>query len=145
MCTDIVDHYIAKIAPNGLKAQVVAYDRELVVAYERELNRILTERGLPQQTAVVMTVGTSKDEPPAWEAYALTRDQEAAVKRRFNDAEDPLAFLIVTAKLLTGFDAPIEQVMYLDRPLRRHTLFQAITRTNRRFSTPPPGGRSATA
>lgn len=139
VCCDIVDHYIAKIAPNGLKAQVVAYDRELVVAYERELNRILAERGLPQQTAVVMTVGTSKDEPPEWAAYALTRDQEAAVKRRFNDAADPLAFLIVTAKLLTGFDAPIEQVMYLDRPLRRHTLFQAITRTNRRFQHPATG------
>ena len=60
-------------------------------------------------------------------------------RRRFNDPEDPLAFLIVTAKLLTGFDAPIEQVMYLDRPLRRHTLFQAITRTNRRFTHPPTG------
>jgi type I restriction enzyme R subunit len=61
------------------------------------------------------------------------------VKQRFNDAEDPLALLIVTAKLLTGFDAPIEQVMYLDRPLRRHTLFQAITRTNRRFTNPKTG------
>ncbi|MGB7961875.1 MAG: hypothetical protein WCF12_02795, partial [Propionicimonas sp.] len=89
--------------------------------------------------AVVMTVGTSKEEPPEWAAFALTRDQEAAVKRRFNDPDDPLAFLIVTAKLLTGFDAPIEQVMYLDRPLRRHTQFQAITRTNRRFQHPNTG------
>ena len=139
VCADIVDHYTSKIAPNGLKAQVVAYDRQLVVAYQTEINRILAERGLPQQTAVVMTVGTSKEEPPEWAAFALTRDQEAAVKRRFNDADDPLAFLIVTAKLLTGFDAPIEQVMYLDRPLRRHTLFQAITRTNRRFQHPTTG------
>ncbi|MEJ7743753.1 MAG: hypothetical protein WKF73_15190 [Nocardioidaceae bacterium] len=46
---------------------------------------------------------------------------------------------MVTAKLLTGFDAPIEQVMYLDRPLRRHTLFQAITRTNRRYTNPTTG------
>lgn len=45
----------------------------------------------------------------------------------------------MTAKLLTGFDAPIEQVMYLDKPLRRHTLFQAITRTNRRFTNPKTG------
>jgi type I restriction enzyme R subunit len=139
VCADIVDHYSAKIAPNGLKAQVVAYDRELVVAYQTEINRILAERGLPHETAVVMTVGTSKEEPPEWAAFALTRDQEAAVKRRFNDPEDPLAFLMVTAKLLTGFDAPIEQVMYLDRPLRRHTLFQAITRTNRRFQHPSTG------
>jgi len=139
VCTDIVDHYTAKIAPNGLKAQAVAYDRELVVAYQTEINRILAERGLPHETAVVMTVGTSKEEPPEWAAYALTRDQEAAVKRRFNDPDDTLAFLIVTAKLLTGFDAPIDQVMYLDRPLRRHSLFQAITRTNRRFQHPGTG------
>ncbi|MEI2621303.1 MAG: hypothetical protein V9G09_11225 [Candidatus Nanopelagicales bacterium] len=61
------------------------------------------------------------------------------IKARFNDPDDPLTFLIVTAKLLTGFDAPIEQVMYLDRPLRRHTLFQAITRTNRRYTNPVTG------
>ena len=73
-------------------------------------------------------------------AYALDRaSRRPHVKRRFNDPDDPLAFLIVTAKLLTGFDAPIEQVMYLDRPLRRHTLFQAITRTNRRYTNPTTG------
>lgn len=138
-CRDILDHYQAKIAPLGMKAQVVAFDREMVVAYDTVLNRLLAERGLPHQTAVVMTVGSAKDEPKDWAKYALDRAAEARVKQRFNDAEDPLALLIVTAKLLTGFDAPIEQVMYLDRPLRRHTLFQAITRTNRRFTNPKTG------
>ncbi len=139
VCTDILDHYEAKIAPVGMKAQVVAFDRELVVAYDEVLTRLITERGLPHQTAVVMTVGTAKAEPAAWSRYALDRAAEAPVKQRFNDPDDPLAFLIVTAKLLTGFDAPIEQVMYLDRPLRRHTLFQAITRTNRRYTNPRTG------
>src|SRR4029077_1587540 len=62
--------------------------------------------------------------------------EEAQVKARFTDHSDRLRFLIVTAKLLTGFDAPIEGVMYLDKPLRLHTLFQAITRTNRRWTNP---------
>ena len=145
VCHDIVDHFEAKIAPVGMKAQVVAFDRELVVAYDDALTGILAERGLAHETAVVMTVGTAKDEPSAWAAFALDRAAEARVKQRFNDPEDPLAFLIVTAKLLTGFDAPVEQVMYLDRPLRRHTLFQAITRTNRRFTNPSRARRSATA
>ena len=136
VCADIVDHFEAKVAPLGLKAQVVAYDREIVVAYESELNRILAERGLKHEVAVVMSVGTSKDEPKEFAKYALTRDAEARIKQRFNNEDDPLAFLVVTAKLLTGFDAPIEQVMYLDKPLRRHTLFQAITRTNRRYTNP---------
>lgn len=139
VCEDIVDHFTTKIAPLGLKAQIVAYDRELIVAYETEINRILTERALPQQTAVVMTVGTSKTEPQAWQKYALDRAAEQAMIAKFNDPNDPLALLIVTAKLLTGFDAPIEQAMYLDKPLRRHTLFQAITRTNRRYTNPVTG------
>jgi len=139
VCRDILDHYEDKIAPVGMKAQVVAFDRELVVAYEQALSRLLAERGLAHQVAVVMTVGTAKDEPKEWAKYAVDRAAEARLKQRFNDAEDPLAFLIVTAKLLTGFDAPIEQVMYLDKPLRRHTLFQAITRTNRRYTNPRTG------
>jgi type I restriction enzyme R subunit len=52
---------------------------------------------------------------------------------RYRDPNDPLQILIVTAKLLTGFDAPILQAMYLDKPLRDHTLLQAITRTNRTY------------
>ncbi|ATO16113.1 type I deoxyribonuclease HsdR [Micromonospora sp. WMMA2032] len=134
VCTDIVEHFTAKVAPLGMKAQVVAYDRELVVAYETELKRVLANRGLPYDVQVVMSVGTSKDEPTAWTAYDLTREQEAQVKRRFNDENDPLAFVVVTSKLLTGFDAPILFAQYLDKPLRRHTLFQAITRPNRRYT-----------
>jgi type I restriction enzyme R subunit len=134
VCADIVEHYLAKVAPLGMKAQVVAFDRELCVAYHQEITRLLSQRGLDARAAVVMTVGTSKDEPPEWrDRYELTRDAEAKLKARYNDATDPLRFLIVTAKLLTGFDAPIEGVMYLDKPLRTHTLFQAITRTNRRW------------
>lgn len=139
VCADILDHFEAKVAPLGMKAQVVAFDRELVVAYEKELKRLISERGLAHETAVVMTVGTSKSEPSSWLEYSLDRAAEAHIKGRFTNPEDPLAFLIVTAKLLTGFDAPVEQVMYLDKPLRRHTLFQAITRTNRRFTHPETG------
>jgi type I restriction enzyme R subunit len=139
VCKDILDHFEAKIAPTGMKAQVVAFDRELVVAYNTELKRLIAERGLPHEVAVVMTVGTSKEEPVAWAQFALDRAQEAHVKARFNDPGDDLDFLIVTSKLLTGFDAPIEQVQYLDKPLRKHTLFQAITRTNRRYTHPVTG------
>lgn len=138
VCADILDHFTAKIAPLGMKGQVVAYDRELVVAYETELNRLIADRGLPYGTAVVMTAG-SKEDPAEWATYDLTRQQEADIKARFNRADAEPSLLIVTAKLLTGFDAPIEQVMYLDKPLRRHTLFQAITRTNRRYTNPVTG------
>ena len=153
VCADIVKHFYEHVAPLGMKAQVVAFDRELCTLYEAEITRLLALRGpgpapssgpgsadevaddtCPDEAAVVMTVGTSKSEPKGWKAkYELTREQESVVKARFENSTDPLKFLIVTAKLLTGFDAPIEGVMYLDKPLRLHTLFQAICRTNRRW------------
>lgn len=135
VCADILDHFETKIAPLGMKAQVVAYDRELVVAYEAELNRLIAERGLPHETKVVMSTG-GKNDPAGWAKYGISRSEENAIKRRFRDYRDPLAFVIVTAKFLTGFDAPIEQVMYLDKAMRKQTLFQAITRPNRRFTNP---------
>ena len=66
-------------------------------------------------------------------AYKRDRDDEEKLLDRFRDPKDPLKILIVTSKLLTGFDAPILQTMYLDKPLRDHTLLQAICRANRPY------------
>lgn len=134
VCADIVDHYRSRVAPLGLKAQVVVFDRELCVAYHEAISGLLDEG---EEAAVVMT--TLKDDPVEWSRWDLDREQEARLKDRFRDADDPLKFVIVTAKLLTGFDAPIEGVMYLDKPLKAHTLFQAVCRTNRRWTNPHTG------
>ena len=134
VCKDIVDHYRSRIAPLGLKAQVVAYDRATCVAYYNEITKLLNEG---EEATVVMT--TVKDDPQDWDKWNIDREQEATIKDRFRDINDPLKFVIVTAKLLTGFDAPIEGVMYLDKPLRAHTLFQAVCRTNRRWTNPITG------
>ena len=140
VCADILDHYQAKIAPSGLKAQIVVYDRALCVAYHDVLAEMLSERGWPHEVAVVMTTGTnlkSSPEPSDWQArFGLTDEQEEQLKGRFQDHTDPLAFLVVTSKLLTGFDAPIEGAMYLDKPLRLHTLSQTMARVNRRWTHP---------
>jgi len=134
VCEDIVEHYRSKVAPLGLKAQVVAFDRELCVAYHEAISGLL---GPGEEATVVMT--TAKDDPGEWAVWDRDRPGEQAVRDRFLDPADPLKFLIVTAKLLTGFDAPVEGVMYLDKPLRAHTLFQATTRTNRRWTNPATG------
>jgi type I restriction enzyme R subunit len=128
---DIVEHYRTKVAPLGLKAQVVAFDRELCVRYYEAITALLG----PGEEATVV-ISTAKDDPPSWAAWDRDRPTEQAIRDRFLDPADPLRFLIVTAKLLTGFDAPVEGVMYLDKPLRAHTLFQAVTRTNRRWTNP---------
>lgn len=134
VCADIVSHFRAKVEPLGLKAQVVAFDRELCVRYFDEITKRL-EPG--EEATVVMT--TAKDDPAAWSAFDRAREEEQRIRDRFLDPADPLKFLIVTAKLLTGFDAPVEGVMYLDKPLRTHTLFQAVCRTNRRWTNPRTG------
>lgn len=77
----------------------------------------------------------SKDDAN-WQQYKLTDDKEEAILNRFRQLGDPLKFLVVTSKLGTGFDAPIEGVMYLDKPMKLHSLYQTITRTNRNWKNP---------
>jgi type I restriction enzyme R subunit len=125
---DIAEHFQGHVDPNGFKAQVVCYDRAACVLYKDALDQVLPE----EATAVVMTLAPT--DPPGWrEQFERDRDAEEALLDRFRDPDDPLKVLIVTARLLTGFDAPILQTMYLDKPLRDHTLLQAICRTNRPF------------
>ena len=125
ICAHIVDHYRQKVEPNGFKAQVVTFDRECCVLYKQALDDLLG----PESSAIVMhTSGGKADEHAEWK---LSRDEEEKLLDRFRDPLDPLKFLIVTSKLLTGFDAPILQTMYLDKPMRDHNLLQAICRTNR--------------
>jgi type I restriction enzyme R subunit len=127
ICADIAQHFQEKVAPNGFGAQVVTFDRESCVLYKKELDKHLP----PEVSDIVMSVNSGETE---YEAYKRDRDAEEKLLDRFRDPKDPLKILIVTSKLLTGFDAPILQTMYLDKPLRDHTLLQAICRVNRPYS-----------
>lgn len=126
ICADIAQHYQEKVAPNGFGAQVVTFDRESCVLYKQELDRHLP----PEVSDIVMSVNSGEDD---YAPYRRDRTAEEKLLDRFRDPKDPLKILIVTSKLLTGFDAPILQTMYLDKPLRDHTLLQAICRTNRPY------------
>jgi len=123
----IVRHFRTKVEPNGFKAQVVVFDRECCVLYKAVMDELIG----PEASAIVMT-GTQTD-PKEWKAHVRDKDAEEKLLDRFRDPTDPLQFVIVTSKLLTGFDAPILQVMYLDKPMKDHNLLQAICRTNRTF------------
>ncbi len=125
VCVHIEKHFRTKIKPNGFKGMVVVYDRECCLKYKQELDILMG----PQATTIVMD--TNNDKADRYKAYRRDRDQEAAVLDEFRDPNNPLQLIIVTAKLLTGFDAPNLQVMYLDKPLKDHTLLQAICRVNR--------------
>ena len=125
VCEHIAEHFMQKVNPNGFKAQVVCYDRECCVLYKKELDRLLGE----STSTIVMD--TNNDKADEYKAWRRTREEEAKVLDDFRDPRNPLQIVIVTSKLLTGFDAPILQAMYLDKPMKDHTLLQAICRTNR--------------
>lgn len=127
VASHIVKHFYSKVEPNGFKAQVVVFDRECCVLYKKVMDEMIGS----EASAIVMT-GAQPD-PPEWKQHIRDKDAEEKLLDRFRDPVDPLKFVIVTNKLLTGFDAPILQVMYLDKPMKDHNLLQAICRTNRTF------------
>ena len=127
VCEHIAKHYQEKIEPNGYKGQVVVYDRECCMMYKEELDKLLGE------DASTIVMDTNNDKEDRYKKYRRNKDEEAKVLDKFRDPHSKLKLVIVTAKLLTGFDAPILQVMYLDKPMKDHNLLQAICRTNRTF------------
>ncbi len=127
VCGHIAQHYREKIEPNGYKGQVVVYDRECCLMYKEELDKLLG----PDASTIVMD--TNNDKADRYKDYRRDRDEEGKVLDSFRDPASPLKLVIVTSKLLTGFDAPILQAMYLDKPMKDHNLLQAICRTNRTY------------
>jgi type I restriction enzyme R subunit len=123
---DIASHYLERIEPEGFGAQIVTIDQDACVLYKDALDLILPT----EVSEVVISVGQGA--PQEWrDRFKRSKEDEERLLDRFRDPSDPLKILIVTAKLLTGFDAPILQCMYLDKPMRDHNLLQAICRTNR--------------
>lgn len=125
---DIVEHFKSHVGPEGLKAMIVTTDRYACIQYKDELDKLIS----PDASEVVISSSTN-DDFEFKKKWAMDKDRQEKVIEKFNDTESSLKFLIVTAKLLTGFDAPVLQTMYLDKSLKDHTLLQAICRTNRLF------------
>lgn len=127
---DLVKHFEQHILVNGYKAQVVAVSRAAAVKYKELIDMYA---GGNFEAAVIFSAG--QNDIKEMREHHITKQEEKDLIDRFKKPfhEDKLAMLIVCDKLLTGFDAPIEQVMYLDRPLREHNLLQAVARTNRKY------------
>lgn len=129
---DLLKHYKDNILPNRFKAQIVCVSREACVKYYNALKKHMKEIIGEDLECKVIFSGTLNDLPHLKEHFTTKAQQDDIIKRfKKSIEEDKLCFLIVKDMLLTGFDAPIEQVMYLDRPLKEHNLLQAIARVNR--------------
>ncbi|MCL1077277.1 type I restriction endonuclease subunit R [Parashewanella spongiae] len=127
VCIDLLKHYREHIQPDGFKAMIVTGSRHAAALYKKTLD----ELGAPPSEVIIS--GDHNDE-----AYLAQYTDKAKHKKAIAGftkplSEDSTSFLIVKDMLLTGFDAPIAQVMYIDRKLQDHTLMQAIARVNRTY------------
>lgn len=150
---DIVKHYAENILPDGFKAQVVSSSKLAAIRYRDAIGQALsayTERYAKRtaadpailerlrflKAAAIVSEDGTNSLGVIVEARKEAKELDAITNflKRFDlsKPETGLAFLSVCDMLLTGFDAPIEQVMYIDKPLREHTLLQAIARVNRK-------------
>lgn len=133
---DIADHFLENV-DGRYKAMVVAVSRKGCVLYKQELDKFL-----PHEYSEIVMTYQSDERDFLIDAYKHgvmeanpgynVGEINDKTRERFREEKDP-RILIVTDKLLTGFDAPILQTMYLDKPLKEHRLLQAIARTNRPY------------
>ncbi len=160
---DIWEHFKTTCQPDGFKAQIVVVDREAVILYRAALSAMIAadlerdgmeaEAAETKADAMIACVysKSQEDNKPSespdvaevragLEAHYLDDAAEKDAKKRFKAFGQEPSFLIVCDKLLTGFDAPLEHVMYLDKPLKEHNLLQAIARTNRTCTINLPDG-----
>lgn len=132
VCIDLLKHYREKIQPDGFKAMIVVGSRYAAILFKKTLD----ELGAPPSEVIIS--GNHNDEA-IYTPYTNAAHHKQVIKNftkpfgTDKEKEDPTAFLIVKDMLLTGFDAPIAQVMYIDRSLKEHTLMQAIARVNRTY------------
>lgn len=139
LAADIAKDYRERLEPQGFKAQVVAIDKEACVLYYNELLNYFD----PSELRIIFSTGQyeSSDRYDLFSPFYIDDKERKRLidnfKKRITDEEkakgNNLKIFIVCNMLLTGFDAPIEQTMYLDSPLRDHNLLQAVARTNRPY------------
>lgn len=156
---DMLKHYISQIFPNGFKAQVVAVSRLAAIRYMTAFDALLADKNwldaciasLEKETGITVDkeqlarmkvdviISGSNNDDPSIRPYTDENKQEAAItsfklpfgKNNEHGVCGDVGMLVVQSMLLTGFDAPVEQVMYLDDVIREHNLLQAIARVNR--------------
>jgi len=131
----VAEHYRKNVEPLGYKAFLVGVDRHACAKYKAALDKYL-----PADYSEVVYTGNNNDTAEL-KGYHIDEKKEKQIRKDFAKAGKLPKILLVTEKLLTGYDAPVLYAMYLDKPMRDHTLLQAIARVNRPYETEEEGGR----
>ena len=152
---DMVEHYVTNVFPNKFKAQVVAVSRLAAIRYKKAIEDALKEKiknlennnpnnididTLKKLKVAVVISPSPNDDPSIYKReYTDEIEQDRNIKSfqmPFDKVDESgisgnVGFIVVNEMLITGFDAPLEQVMYLDNVIKEHNLLQAIARVNR--------------
>lgn len=129
----VAEHFKENVSPLGYKAFLVGVNREACAKYKKALDKLLP----PEWSEPIYTENAADivDRPLVAELQ-VSEEREADVRLLFKKADQEPKILIVTDKLLTGYDAPLLYCLYLDKPMRDHVLLQAVARVNRPYVDP---------
>ena len=126
----LIDHFNSTIGINGYKGMIVCSSRDAAVVYHEELKK---QGGPPSRIIMSSRKDEVGKDKKSWSDYHLEDEERQRIIEDFKDSKDPTKLLIVVNMLLVGYDAPILQVLYLDKSLKEHALLQAMARVNRLY------------
>jgi type I restriction enzyme R subunit len=138
---DIIDHFENRLTAIEGKAMIVCMSRRICVDLYKQIKKLRPGwHSDSDETGVIKVVMTgSASDPTEWQQHIRNKRKREALAQRFKVPADPFKIVIVRDMWLTGFDAPSLHTMYIDKPLKGHTLMQAIARVNRVFRDKPGG------
>jgi type I restriction enzyme R subunit len=135
VAADLVDHFEKRLSAADGKGMIVCMSRRICVELHKEIIKLRPHWYNPEDNQGVIKVimtGSASD-PLDWQEHIRNKPRRKSIGDRLKDPKDALKLIIVRDMFLTGFDVPPLHTMYIDKPMRGHTLMQAIARVNRVF------------
>ena len=141
LAKDIVEHFEKRCEAIEGKALIACMSRRICVDLYNHIIKLRPEwHDEDDRKGVIKVIMTgSTDDPPEYQPHIRNKYRRDQIKKRFADPSSPIKILIVRDMLLTGFDCPCLHTIYVYKPMRGHTLIQAITRVNRVYKDKPAG------
>jgi type I restriction enzyme R subunit len=138
---DIVTHFTERLLVFEGKAMIVAMTRRIAVRLHDEIIKLKPQWYSTDldKGAIKVVMTASSSDGPKMERHHTSKIQRRRLADRFKDPQDPLKIVIVRDMWLTGFDAPCLHSLYIDKPMKGHSLMQAIARVNRVYLDKPGG------
>jgi type I restriction enzyme, R subunit len=138
---DLIQHFADRQSSLEGKAMIVCMSRDICAQLYKEIIKLKPEwhDPDPQKGAIKIVMTGSSSDKELLRPHIYSKQTKKELAKRFKDPKDPFKLVIVRDMWLTGFDVPCLHTLYIDKPMRGHTLMQAIARVNRIFKDKPGG------